>query len=340
MRRSAAVATALAVTLAAGGTGCSVQTAGAPKGGMTLSATFEDVQTLTTGHSVQISDVKVGTVTKIELSGYRALVTMSLEKGRRIPTGTTATISRTSLLGENYVRLDPPPGRDLSTGPFLPDGAHLSATSVQPDLEQITERVGPLLAAISGQNLQTITSEGATAVSGKGKQLNTLIKKAAQVTDSYAAANADLARALDALAELGGTLEGGRDRLDKLPGNLQLATQRLKNERAQLKRSVQELLKLARSINDNVHLRHGKRLEAVLRRAEELIDAAVRGREQLKALTLSILKLLKGPSVSYSGQALVMVWLKGFLPPAGGASAAQGRADSGGPLRDLLEPRS
>lgn len=340
MRRSAA-AGALAVTLALGTAGCSLQTLGAPKGGTTLTATFDDVQSLTAGHSVQISDVKVGTVTGIELTGYRATVTMSLADGRRVPVGTTATISRTSLLGENYVRLDLPPGRDLRTGPFLADGAKLADTSVQPDLEQITERVGPLLAAISGQNVQTITTEGATAVSGKGRQLNTLIKKAAEVTDSYAAANADLARALDALAKLGRTLEGGHDQLDRLPGNLRLATQRLRNERAQLKRSVQELLKMARAVNANVQLRHGRRLETLLLRADELIDAAVRGREDLKALTLSVLKLLKGPSVSYSGQALVLVWLRGFLPAGGGASQARtGGGDSGGPLRDLLEPRS
>lgn len=331
--RRAITVGALALTMT---TGCSVQTLGAPRGDMELTATFDDVQSLTVGHSVQIADVKVGTVTDIELTGYRATVTMSLRDGQRIPVGTTAMISRTSLLGENYVRLTPPPGRDLRTGPFLADGAKLEQTSVQPDLEQITERVGPLLAAISGRNVEIITTEGATAIGGRGKQLNTLIKKAAEVTDSYAAANADLARALDAMAELGGTLRSGREELDKLPGNIRLATQRLAADRAQLKRAVQQLLRLAESVNANVQLRHGERLENVLRQANELIEAAVRGREDLKTITLSVLKMLEGPSVSYGGQGLLFIWLRGFLPAE---DAPPSTAGSPGPLRDLLEPR-
>ncbi|WP_119726813.1 MCE family protein [Thermomonospora amylolytica] len=331
--RRAIVALALALGTTAG---CSLQTLGAPRGGMELTATFDDVQSLTVGHGVQIADVKVGTVTGIELTGYRATVTMSLEDGRRVPAGTTAMISRTSLLGENYVRLTPPPGRDLRTGPFLADGARLTQTSVQPDLEQITERVGPLLAAVGGRNLETITTAGATAIGGRGRQLNALIKKAAEVTDSYAAANADLARALDAMARLGGTLEAGHDELDRLPGSIRLATRRLAADRAQLKRAVRQLLEMAESVNANIRLRHGERLENVLRQADALIEAAVRGREDLKALTLSVLKVLEGPSVSYGGQGLMFIWLRGFLPAEGAPAPA---AQAPGPLRDLLEPR-
>ena len=46
---------------------CSLQTFGTPSGDMTLNATFDDVQSLVAGHSVQISDVRVGTVTGIRL---------------------------------------------------------------------------------------------------------------------------------------------------------------------------------------------------------------------------------------------------------------------------------
>lgn len=326
MTRSVMVC-ALATAVAVGG--CSLQTAGAPKGDMTLSATFDDVQSLVVGHSVQLSDVRIGTVTRIRLTGYRANVTMSLRGEHRIPTGTTATIARTSLLGENYVRLTP--SRDLRTGPFLSSGATIAQTSVQPDLEQISERVGPLLAALGGQHLETITDETATAVHGKGRKLNTLIRRAAEVTDSYAAASADLGRALDSLARLGDSLADGHQQLDRLPGNVALATRRLADERAELKRSVQELLRLARSVNANVQQRHGARLETLLRRADELIAAAVRGRADLKTLATSVLSFLNAPSVSHSGQALLFIWLKGFLPPATTAQRA--------PLGDLLEPR-
>ncbi|MER7541686.1 MlaD family protein [Spirillospora sp. NPDC127506] len=93
------VAVALAVS------GCSYQTAGAPKGDLTLTATFDDAQGLVAGHSVQMSDITIGTVTKVELVGYKARATLSIEDGIKIPKGTRAEIKVTSLLGENYVDL-------------------------------------------------------------------------------------------------------------------------------------------------------------------------------------------------------------------------------------------
>ncbi|MEW2355547.1 MCE family protein [Spirillospora sp. NPDC029432] len=343
-RRPAAAAGALALAVTVGAGGCSLQTLGAPRGDMVLTATFDDVQSLVTGHSVQISDIRVGTVTGIRLSGYRARVTMALKSDRRVPAGTTATIAKSSLLGENYVRLDLPRGRAADAGPFLASGAAIAQTSIQPDLEEISAKLGPLLAALGGQDLQTITGETATAVGGKGRQLNTLVKRAADVTDTYAAASADLVRALDGLARLGDSLEKGHGEFGRLPGNVVLATERLRNERAQLKRSVQQLLKLARSVNANVHERHAARLGTLLARADELLAAAVRGSRDLKAVAGAVLKFLNGPSVSHSGQGLLFLWIKGFLPSAGAAPEAAPRAERrterpGLPLDELMGPR-
>ncbi|WP_103937439.1 MCE family protein [Thermomonospora echinospora] len=330
---AAALAAPLALALVTGG--CSLQTIGAPRGDMVLTATFDDVQSLVVGHSVQISDIRVGTVTAIRLTGYRTKVTMALRDDRRIPVGTTATIAKTSLLGENYVRLDPPRGRDLRTGPFLARGAAIGQTSVQPDLEQISQRLGPLLAALGGQDLATITRESATALGGQGRRLNTLIKRTADVSDSYAAASRDLGRALDDLARIGGSLRAGQEQIDRLPGNITLATERLQDDRAQLKRAVQQLLGLARSVNSRVQARHAERLATLLRRADALLAAAVRGGQDLKVLANAVLAFLRGPSVSHSGQALLFMWIKGFLPQPGTASQAAQRQ----PLSKLMGPR-
>jgi phospholipid/cholesterol/gamma-HCH transport system substrate-binding protein len=313
-----AAARLLAGALALSLTGCSLQTAGGPHGDVRLSATFEDVQSLVVGHSVQMSDVRIGTVTGIRLDGYRARVTMSLQNGRHIPTGTTATVAKTSLLGENYVRLNLPPGRDLRTGPFLADGALITQTSVAPDLERVTQSVGPLLTALGGQDLATVVDASSTAVAGKGKQLNQLIARAAEISDGYAAASDDLARALDSLGRLGRTLSAGGRRLDLLPGNVLLATERLRNDRARLKEGLQELLRLGRSFNARIQERHAARLKALLVRADAILASAVRGRQQLKTLATTIANFLRSPSVSYGGQALMLVWLKGFLPSGDG----------------------
>ncbi|TDB97600.1 MlaD family protein [Actinomadura sp. 7K534] len=332
------VTCALVAALIVGLGGCSLRTAGAPKGDMTLHATFDDVQSLVPGHSVQVADIRVGTVTAVRLDGYRARVTMSLRDDRRIPTGTTATIAKSSLLGENYVRLDLAPGRRLDTGPYLASGQAIDRTAVQPDLEQISAKVGPLLAALGGQDIATISGESATALGGRGRKLNTLIARATEVGDQYAAASNDLGRALDSLAQLGTSLRKGSKELDRLPGNVELATGRLQDDRDNLKRTIEALLKLATSVNGNVQQRHAARLAALLARADELLTAALRGRDELKALTGSVLDFLRGPSVSHSGQALLFLWIKGFLPhPSAAATAASGGRQD---LNGLLRPRS
>ncbi|MFF4240667.1 MlaD family protein [Actinomadura geliboluensis] len=328
----------LACVLVVAAGGCSLQTIGAPRGDVTLNATFDDVQSLVVGHSVQVADIRVGTVTGIRLDRYRARVTMSLRE--RVPSGTTATIAKSSLLGENYVRLNLPAGARLDSGPFLASGATIGNTSVQPDLEQISEKVGPLLAALGGQDIATISAESATALGGKGTKLNTLIARASDVGDQYAAASADLGRALDSLGRLGRSLSKGSKDLERLPGNVELATQRLQDDRDNLKRTIQALLKLATSVNAKVQKRHAARLAALLKRADELLAAALRGRDELKTLAGTVLNFLNGPSVSSSGQALLFLWIKGFLPhPGAAAAAASGTSGKRHNLQGLLGPR-
>ncbi len=326
----AALAAALAAT---GVAGCSIQTAGGTSGPYVVSAVFDDVQSLVVGHSVQISDVRAGTVTAIGLDGYRARVTMALRT--RLPVGTSATIARTSLLGENYVQLDLPAGRALDSGPYLGDRAVITQTSVAPDLEGITQNVGPLLTALSGQDVSTVVDTSVVAIGGQGRRLNHLIKQISEVSDSYAAASTDLGRALDSLADLGRTLRGGSAELGALPENVSLATRRLQNDRKELKKGVQELLRLSESFNAKIQYRHGARLKVLLERADRMLAAAVRGRDQLKRLATTVLNFLKAPSVSLDGQGLLMVWLKGFLPPGGNGTARERGLD----LAGLAGPR-
>lgn len=231
--------------------GCSLQTLGATGGDLTLNATFDDVQSLVAGHSVQVADVKVGTVSAITLDGYRAKVTMSLR--RKVPRGTTATVAKTSVLGENYVALDPPPGKDLSTGPFLPEGATITDTTVEPDIEQVTEKAGPLIEAIGAQDVNGLLDAASTAFAGKGGDVNTLIRKTAEVTDTYAAVRTELGATIDALARLGRDLAKGDQELDKLPGTLAAATARIAHGRKHVKTAIIALTKLAKEANATVY---------------------------------------------------------------------------------------
>lgn len=342
--RKILVVTVVAVTTATGA--CSVQTLGAPKGGLEFSAEFTDVQSLVVGHSVQMSDVRIGTVVAIKLNDQlrAARVQMQLSPGRKLPQGITASIAKTSLLGENYVKLALPPGGNLASGPMLPDGATITSTAIQPDLESITEQVGPILAAIGGDDLSKIVDATATALANKGPQLNKLIKDVSAVSTNYAAAAKDLQTTIDGMARLGDSLAKSSGELDKMPGRLILATDRIEKDRKELKKSVEDLVALGESFNKNVHARHGARLRTLLQRLDRILKSMVRGKDQLKALTKGITGgFLKAPSLTKDGYGLMQAWLAAFLPLDSDASyvtANNGRGEKPGfgKLRNAISP--
>ncbi|MEV0619845.1 MCE family protein [Nonomuraea sp. NPDC050404] len=330
-----AIRTALALALTAScSLSCSLQTLGATTGDLTLHAVFDDVQSLVTGHSVQISDVRVGTVTGIGLAGYRARVTMSIQSAHRVPEGSTATVAKTSVLGENYVLLSPPAGRDLAAGPYMKDGATISETSVEPDIEQVTARAGPLIEALGAQDVNAILDAAATAFDGQGGDVNKLIRQTAQVTDAYAAARRDLGTSIDALARLGDDLAEGSAELDRLPGTLAAATERLAHGRGHVKKTIVALTRLAKEANLTVYPRHAARLRTLLRELAAISTAMQRGKEDLKALVVKLQKFIDAPPITVNGQVLIYVWLAGLLPSV----REQPEPDRAGDFRLLLGP--
>ncbi|MEV0592194.1 MCE family protein [Nonomuraea cavernae] len=302
-------------------TSCSIQTLGSTSGELTLNATFDDVQSLVAGHSVQIADVRVGTVTGIRLEGYRARVTMSIQERHRLPVGSTATVAKTSVLGENYISLTPPAGKDLTRGPYLADGATITETSVEPDIEQVTAKAGPLIEALGAQDVNAILDAASTAFAGKGDAVNKLIKQTAEVTDAYAAARRDLGTTIDALAKLGDDLAKGSDELDRLPGTLAAATARVAHGRKHIKKAVVALTRLAKEANLTVYPRHAARLRTLLRRLDAVNSSMLRGKEDLKKLVAEVQKFIDAPPVTVNGQVMTYVWLKGLLPPKGGSAS-------------------
>lgn len=102
--------------------------------GYSLFADFSGIGGLQIGDEVQISGVKIGTVTKVEMvpETFLARVHMSLDSSVRLPVDTAALISSESLLGGKYLALEP--GAEEDT---LPDGGRIQFTQAPQNLEQL-----------------------------------------------------------------------------------------------------------------------------------------------------------------------------------------------------------
>ncbi|MBC6466033.1 MCE family protein [Actinomadura alba] len=321
--------------------GCSIRTAGAPRGRLTLTATFDDVQNLVTGHSVQLADVKVGTVTGVRLEGHRAKVTMSVKDGVRIPQGTSAEIAVTSLLGENFVRLTLPPGGDLSKGPFLADGAKITKTRVQPSFEQVVGQAGPIISALANNDLATVVDAGATAFGGKGDRLNAMVGTSSRLLALFAGQRQELGVAVDRFARLGRELAKGEDEFAQAPEQLEKTTWALKQNKDKALRTIRELTRLARLMNDKVLEGRVVRLRTMLRRLDPVLKTLGDNRARLTALLEQVVNFeAKVPRAVYDGQLLLYPLLRLVLPNGstipGGGSPGTGATGGTGRTGDEL----
>ncbi len=102
--------------------------------GYMVSADFSGVGGLSAGDDVQISGVKVGTVSDIELQSdtYLARVYMDIDPDYPLPEDTAALISSKSIMGGLYLALEPGAEEEM-----IEDGGRIEFTQAPQNLEQL-----------------------------------------------------------------------------------------------------------------------------------------------------------------------------------------------------------
>jgi len=102
--------------------------------GYIITADFQGIGSLKVGDSVRISGVKVGSIAAIELvpDRYMARVSMNIRNQHKIPYDTGAIITSESLLGGQYLSLEP--GGDTE---MLEEGDAIEFTQSPQNLEQL-----------------------------------------------------------------------------------------------------------------------------------------------------------------------------------------------------------
>ena len=179
------------------GTSCAALGYPSKCGGTSIIANFEQVGDLVEAANVQSSDVRIGTVEKIELKGWDAAVTMCLDKGEQVPADVEARVRTTSLLGEKFVDLRP-----RSEGPpYLEDGAVLSVddTSKATELEDVFAELATILGAGNLEDLNRFTASQAAILRENADELRTVLAELHEFTDTIAVRKDDIAAAIDSL---------------------------------------------------------------------------------------------------------------------------------------------
>jgi len=148
--------------------------------------------------------VQVGRVASVRLQDRRALVTMEIQPGFKVPQGAEATIEPINVFGADEVALSFPAG---TTAPPLPAGARIERTSVQPGLNSLFAAAEPLLNQVNTSNLETVLANLAQAAQGEGPTIARSIDEGAKLAAFLDETLPAQLTALDALNGFAGAIE-------------------------------------------------------------------------------------------------------------------------------------
>ena len=230
--------------------GCSVYDAPLPGGPdtgddpMRVKVMFRDVLDLVPQSTVKINDVSVGKVSKIELKGYVAEVTVEIPKDTKLPDNAVAQIRQTSLLGEKFVDLDAPqePSSDLLGDK---DVIGLERTGRNPEVEEVFGALSLLLNGGGVGQLKTITAELNNTFDGREPelrsaltQIRTFLGQLDRNKESIVAALENTNRLAEQIRKQDGTIKSA---LDNIPATLRSVNR----QRADLVKLLEALERLS-----------------------------------------------------------------------------------------------
>jgi phospholipid/cholesterol/gamma-HCH transport system substrate-binding protein len=243
--RAAPAAAALAAAIALAGCGSGgfngiynlPLPGGAPLGShpYQVTAVFTNVLDLVPQSAVRVNNVPVGRVSRIWLpaNSWFAHVSMVINGSVHLPANSVAEIAQSSLLGEQYVELAPPPGSGQGT---LRDGATIPVyrTTSNTTVEQVLGALSLLLNGGGLAQLHTITVELNHAFSGNAPQIRSVLVEIDTLVANLNTHRSAIIAALGGLNKLAATLRARDRQIGFVLDNLTPGLSVLNQQRAQL----------------------------------------------------------------------------------------------------------
>ena len=228
-------------------------TQGAGPGSFVVQAQMPKVSNLQPNTAVQVNDVTVGTVTKIERQGWHALVTMRLNGDVNLPANSTVTLAQTSLLATLHLELAAPVGvpaqGKLANNSVIP----LASAGAYPNNEQTLAMVSMLLNGGGIGQLQDITQAFGTAFAGHGQDLRNLLEQLTRFVGYLNDQKDDIIAATDSLNQLVGKFAAQKPVVDKALHTIPQALSVLADQRDNLTDAIDQFGKLSAVTADSVN---------------------------------------------------------------------------------------
>ncbi|MEU0872732.1 MCE family protein [Nocardia brasiliensis] len=239
-------------------------TEGTMDGAYQVRIQMPNVTTLTRNSPVRVDDVTVGTVSNIEVEGWHALVTVSLNPNVHLPANAVAKIGQTSLLGSNHIELAAPTDTaaqgQLKGGDVIP----LERAGAYPTTEQVLSSLSVVLNGGGISQLETITRELNSALTGRENDIRDLLPQLETLTTGLDKQRNDIIAAMSGLDRLGGQFAQQRDVVARAIERIHPALTVLADRSANITAAISALGDLS-DVTDRIVTTSGENLKANLR---------------------------------------------------------------------------
>lgn len=213
----------------------------------TIRTLFADSAGITTSTKVRLAGIVVGQVTHVHQAGDKVEVDLGIDKGTKVPQGTSAAIMVETLLGTKYVQLQTPPSpaafthllhngdtiTDTRTPVQIVDLENTGTTVLNDtDAKSLNDLMAELSQATQGQNqnlgqILTGLNRLSTAVDQRETQARSLIDAAQTLSGALASHDQDLVGAVDNLNVVVANLVQRRAELSQLLSSTAAASKQL-----------------------------------------------------------------------------------------------------------------
>lgn len=181
----------------------------------TFRVELANVGTLESNSPVMVDDVIVGSVGRIAVKGWHALVDVSVLPNVVVPANAVASVGQTSLLGSMHVALDAPPDEEprgrLASGRTIA----LDRSSTYPSTERTLSTLSVVVNAGGLGQVGDIVHNFNAAVSGREPQIRELIGRLDRFVGTLNDQRDDVVATITELDRFAGTLTAQDDVLSR-----------------------------------------------------------------------------------------------------------------------------
>lgn len=247
-------------------------TEGNGPGAFEIRAQMPDVSNIQPNSRVRVGDVTVGHVSKIQLEGNHALVTMMLNGDVRLPANATAKIGLTTIFGSLHIELAPPtdeaPQGALGNGALIP----LSRSAASPTPEQTLAALSLVLNGGGVGQAGDITQALSTAFRGREQDLRSLLEQSDEFATHLDEQSGDIIAATESFNDLVGRFAAQQPVLDRAVATIPDALAVLSGQQDNLVEAADQLSKFSALTTDTVN-RSKENLVAELRQTGPVLEA-------------------------------------------------------------------